>query len=100
MFNISKLAYFSSKIKFNEFLKEYTLGLGETGQVWDKIVSREKLDYNDFVYDFNVENEHHNFIANNFVVSNCGVRDLLVPLTKKDVLGKQKELAVLLQVAV
>ena len=60
--------------KFNDFIQEKTFRLNESGLIWEKVVSKtiEKSDM--YVYDFNVANNHHNFIANNFVVSNCGVR--------------------------
>ena len=60
--------------KFKEFLKERTSGLGESGLVWSRIKEKKQLKSDRFVYDFNVADRHHNFIANNFVVSNCGVR--------------------------
>ena len=78
--------------KFKEFLISKTSGLGKTGMVWDKIVSIEETDYKDFVYDFTVEDEHHNFIANNFVVSNCGVRMIKTNLTYKEVKPKLRQL--------
>ncbi len=79
--------------KFEEFLEEATKGLGETGQVWERIVSREEIPFKREVYDFTVKDENHNFIANNFVVSNCGVRTLRTPLREKDLQGKREELA-------
>ncbi|MCK4327795.1 MAG: intein-containing RctB family protein [Candidatus Diapherotrites archaeon] len=78
---------------FNDFVKEKTRGLGNTGQVWDRIEKKEAVDYIGRVYDFTVSDENHNFIANSFVVSNCGVRVMKAPLTKKDIEGKKKELA-------
>lgn len=78
---------------FNEFVKEKTRGLGNTGQIWDKIENTKVIQHNDFVYDFNVADENHNFIANGFVVSNCGVRVMKTPLTRKDIETKKKELA-------
>ena len=60
--------------KYNEFIKNKTIGLGKSGMVWDKIISIQKIQYSDYVYDFTVEHKNHNFVANNFVVSNCGVR--------------------------
>lgn len=44
------------------------------------------------VFDIGVSNKHHNFIANNFVVSNCGVRLVKTNLTVKDVSPKIKEI--------
>lgn len=87
----------SSRIAFNShtfesFMKEKTKGLGKTGQVWDKIISKKEIPFKEQVYDFNVEDENHNFIANNFVVSNCGVRLIKTNLTEKDIKGKEQEL--------
>jgi len=56
---------------FEEYLKEATEGLGESGMVWDEIEEIKEILYKDFVYDFTVTHPNHNFIANNFVVSNC-----------------------------
>jgi len=56
---------------FDDYLKEATEGLGQSGMVWDEIISIEEIPYHDFVYDFTVSHSDHNFIANNFVVSNC-----------------------------
>jgi len=39
--------------------------------VWDQIETIEEASYQDFVYDFTVSHPSHNFIADNFVVSNC-----------------------------
>ena len=57
---------------FKEYKEKYAYG--EHGLVWDKIERIEKIPYQDFVYDFTVNHPDHNFIANSFVVSNCGVR--------------------------
>jgi len=63
-----------NSLNFPEFIEERTHGLGESGMVWDDIISIEGIEPVNFVYDFTVAHPHHNFIANNFVVSNCGVR--------------------------
>ncbi len=43
--------------------------------VWERIAAIETVeDYDGLVYDFTVNHPDHNFIANGFVVSNCGVR--------------------------
>jgi tRNA-splicing ligase RtcB len=39
--------------------------------IWNKVIRIEKIEYNGYVYDFTVTHNDHNFIANNFVVSNC-----------------------------
>ena len=44
------------------------------------------------VYDIGVAHEAHNFVANGFVVSNCGVRMLRTNLTREDITGKEEEL--------
>lgn len=59
---------------FKDYLKKNTKDLGESGFVWEEIKERKKIDYKDFVYDFTVEDKNHNFIADSFLVSNCGVR--------------------------
>ncbi|MEA3457528.1 MAG: intein-containing RctB family protein [Candidatus Thermoplasmatota archaeon] len=60
--------------KFNEFMQKRTSGLGKSGLIWCEIEKKTSVRSNRYVYDFNVADSHHNFIANNFVVSNCGVR--------------------------
>ena len=72
-------------ISFEEFVKERIEGLGKSCILWDKIEKIEKIDFNDYVYDFTVSWKHHNFVANNFVVSNCGVRLLRTNLTKEQI---------------
>ena len=44
------------------------------------------------VYDIGVEHDAHNFLANGFVVSNCGVRMVRTNLTYDDVRGRESEL--------
>jgi len=78
----------SNSLSFSKFLKKHTEGLGHSGMVWDEIISKETVDFSNYVYDFTVEHPHHNFIANNFVVSNCGVRLVRTNLTPSDVRGK------------
>jgi tRNA-splicing ligase RtcB len=56
---------------FKNYLEEVTEGLGQSGMVWGEIEKIEKIPYRDFVYDFTVSHSDHNFIAENFVVSNC-----------------------------
>lgn len=60
---------------FESYRREATAGLGESGMVWTRIAHIERLDdFDADVYDFTVDHPDHNFIANGFVVSNCGVR--------------------------
>ncbi len=79
--------------KFKEFLKTRTKNLGKTGEIWEKIVSKKEIKFNKPVYDFNVKNKSHNFIANNFVVSNCGVRAIRTGLTVDEVNKEKKVLS-------
>ncbi len=70
---------------FTQFLEEATNGLGNSGMVWDEIIEKEEIEYDDYVYDFTVKHNDHNFIANNFVVSNCGVRLVRSDLAEQDI---------------
>jgi tRNA-splicing ligase RtcB len=45
------------------------------------------------VYDIGVKHKAHNFIANQFVVSNCGVRVLKTDLAYEEIRGKEQQLA-------
>ncbi len=63
---------------------------GKDRYVWDEVVKIEKVNFNDYVYDFTVEHKDHNFIANKFIVSNCGVRLLTTPLTEQDIKPRLK----------
>ncbi|WP_326838277.1 RtcB family protein [Halocalculus aciditolerans] len=44
------------------------------------------------VYDIGVRHDEHNFVANGFVVSNCGVRMVRTNLTYSDLEGREEEL--------
>ncbi len=59
---------------FEEYRVEAAAGLGQSGMVWERIANIEPVSGVDTVYDFTVAHPDHNFIANGFVVSNCGVR--------------------------
>ncbi|MBN2120761.1 MAG: intein-containing RctB family protein [Candidatus Omnitrophica bacterium] len=77
---------------FNEFVKKATEGLDKSGMVWEGIKSIYDIDFDDWVYDFTVVNPYHNFVANNFIVSNCGVRLLKTHLTFGDVKDKTSKI--------
>jgi tRNA-splicing ligase RtcB len=77
---------------FGSFLKERTRGLGKTGQVWDAILHKEAIPFQRSVYDFTVLDVHHNFIANSFIVSNCGVRLIRTDLNEDQVREKLEPL--------
>lgn len=63
---------------FAEWLHDATEGLGDTPLVWEGIARIRPRDDVDRVYDLTVEHRDHNFVANGFVVHNCGVRLLSV----------------------
>jgi len=70
---------------FETYQQEATAGLGESGMVWARVASVELLeDFQEDVYDFTVLHPDHNFIANRFVISNCGVRLLASHLRQED----------------
>ncbi len=78
-------------LTFAEFAKDATRGLGNAGSIWDEIAAIEPFELDEAVYDFTVADASHNFIANGFVVSNCGVRLIRTNLAEGDVrpvLGK------------
>ncbi|UCD55065.1 MAG: RtcB family protein [Candidatus Omnitrophota bacterium] len=78
---------------FDEFLEYTTRDMDNSGMIWDRIENIRKVEFNDYVYDFTVFHEDHNFIANNFVVSNCGVRLIKTNLTEKEIKPRIKDLA-------
>ena len=59
---------------FEEFILSYALNpVSEI--IWDEIDKIEEIkNFDEYVYDFTVEHKDHNFIANNFIVGNCGSR--------------------------
>jgi len=79
---------------FSEFIETATAGLGRSGMVWDAVAEIEPLpDFAEPVYDFTVAHADHNFIANGFVVSNCGVRVLSTALDAEEIRPYQAKLA-------
>ncbi len=81
---------------FSEFLTEVTAGLGRSGMVWDEIVRIEEAPYQGLVYDFTMDHPDHNFVANGFVVSNCGVRLLASEMEEGEVRPYLDDLATML----
>lgn len=80
-------------MKFDEFARTHTAGLGESGMVWDTIQTLEPLEWQESVYDFTVTHRDHNFIANGFVVSNCGVRVLASQISAAEIQPQLQKLA-------
>ncbi|MBI4056852.1 MAG: RtcB family protein [Elusimicrobia bacterium] len=77
---------------FEEYSKMRCRGLGNSGMVWDTVVSKEAVPYHREVYDFTVNHPSHNFIAEGFVVSNCGVRLLRSDLKADEIRPKISKL--------
>jgi tRNA-splicing ligase RtcB len=75
-------------ITFEEFLNKFSNG----EIIYDKIVEIGKREGNIPVYDITVDDNHHNFVADCFVVSNCGVRLLGTNMEKKDIEPKLREI--------
>ncbi len=76
-------------ISFNEFKDQKIKEMSEFGAIFDKIKEMKKISGIHKVYDFNIQ-DNHNFIANGFIVSNCGVRLLSTNLTKSEFLKKRE----------
>ena len=74
---------------FDEFCDGITVSRNLT--VSDRIRSIERTG-TEPVYDIGVEHDAHNFLADGFVVSNCGVRMMTTSLTYDEVKGHEEEL--------
>ncbi len=68
-------------------------GLGRSGLVWDTIREVRPRDDVDLVYDISVGHPYHNFVANGFVVHNCGTRIVRTDLTVDEVRPRIERLA-------
>ena len=80
----------SSFPTFETFCEDVLAGLRQSGMVWSTVASIEPVDLeaetgDPYVYDVTVAHEDHNFVADGFVVSNCGVRLMSSKLTKDDI---------------
>ena len=70
---------------FARFAEAATAGLEGTGFVWERVEEITPVAGAETVYDFTVAHRDHNFVANGFVVSNCGVRLLASDVTREQV---------------
>ncbi len=68
-----------------------SLTVGDDFSVQSRIQSIESVGERP-VYDIGVTHDAHNFIANGFIVSNCGVRMMRTNLTYDEVTGREEEL--------
>ncbi|MEK6880620.1 MAG: RtcB family protein, partial [Nanoarchaeota archaeon] len=78
-------------IGFNDFKNLKLKELSEFGTIFDKIKEIKKIEGIHKVYDFNIQ-DNHNFIANCFIVSNCGVRLLTTNISKSDFIKKREQI--------
>jgi len=74
--------------KFEEWASERMDG----DLLWDRIANIMEEPFDGEVFDIGVDDPSHNFVAECFVVSNCGVRILLTDLEQKDVRPKLQQL--------
>ncbi|MBI2667443.1 RtcB family protein [Candidatus Woesearchaeota archaeon] len=78
---------------FYDYVKEIENSeLQKTGMVFEEVKEIKPIIYDGLLYDFTLNHKDHNFIANNIVVSNCGMRLLTTNLTYKDVQPRLKDL--------
>ncbi len=87
--NVIKTRVAYNLVTFSEYIEKNSY---ENGFVWSQIEFINQESYQGMVYDLTINNKSHNFIANNIVVSNCGMRLLTTNLTWKEVQPKIKEL--------
>lgn len=80
-----------SFVSFDEFRNQEEAEFRKLGVLQDKIARIDPVKYEGKVYDFTVEGTH-NFLANGFVVSNCGVRLIRTNMMEKDIRPKLKQL--------
>jgi tRNA-splicing ligase RtcB len=79
-------------INFKKFVESCKNETKNTGFIFEKVIRKSIIPFNDFVYDFTVSHKDHNFVANNFVVHNCGVRVLRTNFTHEEIKPYLKQL--------
>ncbi len=75
-------------ISFADFKKKCLEDLAEYGVIFDKIIKISAKGV-ERVYDFTMR-DNHNFIADSFIVSNCGVRMLTTGLKTEEIRKRRK----------
>ncbi len=76
---------------FERYVEIKKSEIAKYGTFFDEIESIREEQYDGYVYDFNILGTH-NFISDNVIISNCGMRLVLTNLTYNDVKPKLKEL--------
>lgn len=79
-------------LTWSQFIAGSVGGLENSGCVWEHIIDIHEEPYIGPVYDFTVDHPDHNFIADGFVVSNCGVRLLRTDIEKGTIGSKMSNL--------
>jgi tRNA-splicing ligase RtcB len=64
--------------------------------IYADVSSIDEIPYRGYVYDLTIDHSDHNFVANGFVVSNCGMRLIRTNLRLKEFQPKVRELVDLL----
>ena len=77
-------------MSFKDFCADKLDEIRGFGVIFDEIKEIRIKNERVLVYDFNIQ-DNHNFVANGFVVSNCGVRLLQSNLTKEEFMKKRPE---------
>ena len=77
--------------RFDDWVREATAGLGDSGATWETVASVTPRPDVERVYDITVDHPAHDFVANGFVVHNCGVRLLTSDLKLDDVKPRLRE---------
>jgi len=80
-------------LSYPEFRAQVTKGLEDSGLVWETIKEIQPRPDVHQVYDITVNHPAHNFVANGFVVHNCGVRLVATKLSESDVQKRLPALA-------
>ena len=78
--------------RFEAWVRAHTEGLGESGATWETVAAMAPRPEVERVYDITVDHGAHTFLANGFVVHNCGVRFLSSDLTAEQVRPRLREL--------
>ena len=79
--------------EFAGYARWATAGLGSGETLWEEVASVEEAEHPGPFFDISVDHPDHNFVADGFVVSNCGVRLLNTTLTETDVRPRVTEVA-------
>ncbi|MBI4147850.1 RtcB family protein [Candidatus Woesearchaeota archaeon] len=77
---------------FDDFCTVATKDLGRSGMTWDVVIEKQRVEDVEHVYDFTMAHPDHNFVANSFVVSNCGMRLMQTSMPIDEVKAKLREL--------